>query len=485
MNLEHTSAFSHRASTLESADARFLSLNLGYALEADWLTPGDLCDEFPPEQLMMALQQAPELRAQILVDATGVHERVAMRKSTGAAAEDLRLALDEGLCDADRLLEIISVDDWVRYLDASRLWALLTRDQFWLDNGPRAQKRVAYMLQVSLEQHLLELPALLRAITPERLAQDFPRELVELVMVSALNQGLDNQLLEPERFADLIPLGTWLEHVPLVHIWESVIGEVVVPRAGLAPRAAAPSPAPVATPSPAPAPVKAAPAKKGAQTVGRIKKAAAPVAASSFMKEPARAAMSAEERKARSRALHLLTRLERKPEGAEKLSTPALLGLETMYTELPKTTSNEEKEECILDAFPNEHLLEEALLPVTVMLDPRLSEEELLRRGADAGSLVALVLFEERRRVNRSQSIPPAAPQVALPAPSVPPASAYPASMPPIPGSPPAARLADSVPPPPISGVSHQAASSAPPPPSRRVSSLPPPLPRQARPRSH
>lgn len=411
MKLENTSAFSHRASTLESADARFLSLTLGYALEADWLTPGDLCDEFPPERLMKALEQAPELRAQILVDATGVHERVAMRKSTGAAAEDLRLALDEGLCDADRLLEIISVDDWVRYLDATQLWALLTRDQFWLDNGPRAQKRLAHLLQISLEQHLLELPALLRAITPERLAQDFPRELVELVMVSALNQGLDNQLFEPERFAELIPLNTWLEHVPLVHVWESVIGEVVVPRAGLAPRAPAPKPAPLQAPAAVSATPQAAPTQKAAQAIGRVKKAAAP-AASSFIKEPARAAMSADERKARSRALHLLTRLERKPEGAEKLSTPALLGLETMYTELPKASNDADKEECIVDAFPNEHLLEEALLPVAVMLDPRLSEEELLRRGADAGSLIALVLFEERRRVNRSQSIPPAAPQV-------------------------------------------------------------------------
>lgn len=235
-NMKQTSSstFSQRASALESAEARFLADCLHYTLESGWLTPADLCEEFPPELLMMALERAPDLRARLLVDATGVHERVALRKSPGTAAEDLRLAFDEGLCDADRLLEIVTVEEWVRHLDSRRLWSLLTRDQFWLDNGQRAQQRMTQMLQSSMEQRLLELPVLLRAASPERLASDLPRELVEDVMVLALNYGLDGKVFQPDSFAELIPLGVWLTHIPLVHFWETVISEVVVPRAGLA-----------------------------------------------------------------------------------------------------------------------------------------------------------------------------------------------------------------------------------------------------------
>ena len=234
------SSFAQRASALESAEARFLSICLSYSLDAGWLTPADLCEEFPPEFLMMALEQAPELRARLLVDATGVHERVALRKSTGAAAEDLRLALDEGLCDADRVLEIVLVDDWVRLLDQRRLWTILIRDEFWLDNGERAQQRMSQMLTTAMEQRLLELSVLLRAASPERLASDMPRELVEEVMVRALQAGLEGQLFDAEAFAQLIPLDAWLQYIPLSHFWESVVVDVVVPRAGLAPEVDSP-----------------------------------------------------------------------------------------------------------------------------------------------------------------------------------------------------------------------------------------------------
>ena len=477
------SSFAQRASALESAEARFLSTCLSYTLDAGWLTPADLCEEFPPELLMMALEQAPELRARLLVDATGVHERVALRKSTGAAAEDLRLALDEGLCDADRVLEIVLVDDWVRLLDQRRLWTILIRDEFWLDNGERAQQRMSQMLTTAMEQRLLELSVLLRAASPERLASDLPRELVEEVMVRALNAGLEGQLFEPEAFAQLIPIDAWLQYISLSHFWESVILEVVVPRAGLAPAKSTSSAQTSAASAKLPAP-----SGKAKKSKARSKQANSAKASSSrsVRKEPesARGAMSQDEKQARSRAVHLLKKLDRVPGTVNELSTPALLGLETMYTELPKARSDEDKQECIIDAFPNEHLLEEALLPMAVLLDPRLTEGELIRRGADASSLIALILFEERRRVNRSQSIPPAAPSVALPeaAQQAPRAAAAPQVVPP---TPPVPRISDSVPPPPpMSGVNQappRPSSMPPSPPSQRASSLPPPLPKQYR----
>ena len=87
-----------RTSSLETSGARFLSICLQFALEEGWLSPADLNEEFSAEQLMTALEGASDLRARLLVEAAGVHEKIAPKKSTSAAAEDLQIALDEGLC---------------------------------------------------------------------------------------------------------------------------------------------------------------------------------------------------------------------------------------------------------------------------------------------------------------------------------------------------------------------------------------------------
>lgn len=403
-----------------------------YALTEDWLSASDICEEFPPEALMTALEPARELRSRLLVEAAGVHTKIAPKKSVAAAAEDLSLALNEGVCTAETIIKLVPVDELVRYLDRGSLWQLLTRDQFWLEDGARPQARMLHMIETGLSQDLLDLHRLLRAVTPEQICSDVPRELLEKALATAIHAGLDDSAFEPSVVLESISLDTWLEHLPLGHFWETVIQGEVAPSAGLSTGSAKMPPArpqaptkrePKATLQATPAPP--APASSDAETV------------------------------ARERAINNLRAIDRLPARAESLRSPILLGLDSMYADLLTTETDEDRAERIREAFPNPAMLEEALYAMAEALDSRLTEEALKARGADASSLVQLVLFEERRRANRQAGISPSAPP-----PPMMPASA---------------------PPPPTSDARPAPGAPPLPPQARRVSNPPPPLPAQAR----
>ncbi len=213
-------------SKLETATDRYLSVCLQQALEDGWLSPESFTEEFPPQRLMVALEPATALRSKLLVEAAGVHEKIAPKKSTTAAAEDLQIALEEGICTPRDLLDLVSIDDHVRYLDTESLWTLLIRDKFWKNNDARSRVRMLHMLNAGLEQKLIDLPRILIAIKPERLASDLPRNLVEQLLSLALSLGLDATPLDPEMLVDQASLETWLEHIALAHVWDTAIAEI-------------------------------------------------------------------------------------------------------------------------------------------------------------------------------------------------------------------------------------------------------------------
>src|SRR5690606_34706849 len=117
-------------SQLESSGDRFLSLCLQNAVDDGWLNASDLSDEFPPSVLMSGLEGSTELRAKLLTEAAGVHERIARQKSTSAAAEDLQSALDARICTPETGLSLVPIDAMVQRLAPGSLWGLLIRDQF-------------------------------------------------------------------------------------------------------------------------------------------------------------------------------------------------------------------------------------------------------------------------------------------------------------------------------------------------------------------
>lgn len=434
-------------SKLESSGDRFLSLCLQYALDQDWLSPTDLTEEFPAKKLMTALEAAPELRAKLLVEAAGVHQKIAPKKSTSAAAEDLQIALAEGICTAATILQIVSVDDHVRYLEKSALWDLLTRDQFWFQDGARPQARMLAMIKTGIDQDLIDFPRLVRAVTPEQLASDLPRELIEAAFCTAIHAGLDGVAFQPETLLEAIGLEAWIEHLPLAHFWDTVIKGELAASAGLG----SGSPVTSTDPSDGDGAKRKAKRREGKDTV-----AASP--------PPPAPSSNDAELQARAQAIRNLEKIDRLPKDAATLSSPVLLGLEAMYEELLATETDEERADLIREAFPNTAMLDEALLALAETLDPRLTKESLKERGVDTSAIIQLVLFEERRRAAKSSRSPSPSPS-----PSSPPPAVKPPTIPPPPSA--------------ASGAVSGPVSHIPPlpPQARRVSTPPPPLPAQAR----
>ena len=424
-----------RTSNLQSPGERFLSHCLSYALDENWLSPSDLNEEFPAAKLMVALEANPELRAKVLIQAAGVHEKIAPKKSTGAAAEDLQIALDEGICSPDTILELVSVDDHVRYLEKSEIWNLLTKDQFWFQDGPRPKARMLTMIRTGLDQDLIDIHRLIRAVTPEQLASDLPRELIENALSSAIHAGLDGVAYEPEALLETLNLEAWVDHLPLSHFWDAVIKSEIGASAGLT--------------SPSAGDASGGPGgnrRSRKKRDGKETLAATPP-------PPAPSSNDAES-EARSRAIENLRKIGRLPKDPQALSSPVLLGLDSMYEELLHTETDEDRADQIREAFPNPLMLEEALFALAETLDPRLTKEALAQRGADSNAIIQLILFEERRRAALAKGT----------------------------SSPPPAVTPPSVAPPPVSS-SNPVVSAVPPlpPQARRASTPPPPLPAQAR----
>jgi len=75
-----------------------------------------------------------------------------------------------------------------------------------------------------------------------------------------------------------------------------------------------------------------------------------------------------------------------------------LLSIDTMYADLEIASSDEEREDAIREAFPNQVQLRQAMLALIELLDPTINTKDPLIRDAEVDSLIKIVMFEERRR---------------------------------------------------------------------------------------
>jgi hypothetical protein len=443
-------------STLKTPRDRFLSLFLAHARKHDWLTAEQVVEEFPPSAIMTALESADALRARILVELAGVHAKIAPKKSVTAAGEDLQIALDEKICEPQKLLELFDCDEQVRYLPADKLWALATRDEFWNVPTDKARQRVLDVLQTALDEDLIDVKKLIAAIGVDRLLAELPKELLEKSLSDAIRLGLEGKPFDYVRLLFNCPLSEWAQHVALDHLWQrAVVGEIL-PACGLGTGSGGSA----AGGNTAGGGKNTAPMAKPAPTKSSAPPASEPVVelpaadlepshSSPTTAVPPSGDRRREEVAARDKALDNLRRLDRSPRDADKLSTPLLLAIDAMYVDLLQLGDDEAREECIRDAFPNEKLLEEALYAMAEALDPKLDEQELRTKVPTLESLIQLVLYEERKRASglasRSSSPPPGILPEGMPtsgitagAPPLPPSRR---SIPPAPLPPPARKL--------------------------------------------
>ena len=447
-------------SSLKSASERFLSQTVVHALERGFRTPDDFLRHFRPADLMQGLEGAPDLRAKILIEGAGVHEKIARKKSTTSAAEDLKLALDEGVTNSAQLLTLLPPDDRIRYLDHKKLWAFTTEDEFWSPlnaeaDVDRALSRVVFLLDNALKENLLTLQVLTDGITFDSISTRLPLKELQKLVRHALKLGREKKPLSEAELLESVPLKTLIGFIPLEHVYNNVLVEKVAKPAGFvggdgwdsprppsekaeakveAPKVEAPKVEEQrkSVPPPKPSPVAAAPKREDSMAdveddVDALIQSTRPPA----------------EEEARKKVVDKLTGLNRLPPRHDSLTTPILLSIESMYSELLGASTDEAREGCIRDSFPNQQQLTTALLALIELLDPTIDINDPVIKDADVDSLIKVVLFEERHRYEMQH---PSARPAPGPAPL----------------------------PPPTPG---RKASIAPPPLPRQQSALPPPLP--------
>src|SRR5688500_4056503 len=244
------------SSELPSATERFLAKTLVHALQEGFRTPADFLRHFPPPALMAALDIARDLRARILAGTAGVHEKIAKRKSTAAASEDLQLALDEGVCEPSTVLDLFPSDDRVRYLDAQLLWKFLVEDEFWTATDTdvarhrRSAQRLTFMLEQALEEKLVTLQDVMDAISFDEIASRLPEAELRKVVKHALQLGRAGTALDESQLLEIVPLTELVRLIPLDYTWRRLVRPKLARPASFAPGQAPPTAAP---PPPAPA----------------------------------------------------------------------------------------------------------------------------------------------------------------------------------------------------------------------------------------
>jgi hypothetical protein len=396
-----TDATSSYSSGLEQAPARFLSRVIQHTLSNAWQTPDDFLQHFGPSAIMQSLAGADVLRAKLLVSLANVHEKIAAKKSIESAAEDLNLALEEGITTPEAVLEQYPADDRVRFLKGSQLWKFLFEDAFHKmtpSDGEaahgRAVRRMTFLLECALDERLLTLEQLADGIGFERIADCLPMDVLRKVVVRAFEGSRRGEALTEPRFLDVVSLAKLVSYVPLEVIWTEVIVAKLAQPHGWLEAAAAPA---VGT-SPVTGTTEGAEgptAPRGSKPQTQAN-AAEPVAEAVEPKSEVPGSNPQDE--VRSRAIARLKEIDRLPPRHEDLSTPILLSIESMYEDLLEATSDEERAECIRESFPNESHLRTAMFAMAELLEPSIDVTKPPISDVDTDALVKLVVFEERKR---------------------------------------------------------------------------------------
>src|SRR5688572_8824066 len=218
-----------RSSQLSKGRERFLAHVVEHGFEVGRRTAEDFVRHFPPTLIMEGLKDQAKLRADILVQATGVKEKVAIKKSWESCADDLQIALDEGETNAGSVMKIFQMDDRVRYLDHKLLWAYVTEGEFWKISPSRqkeyaaAKSHMAFMLARALEDKLVTHADIVEGITVEELASRLPKSELGKIIKGALECGKRNAPFTETDLLLSMPPDVLVNYMPLFQVWDAII----------------------------------------------------------------------------------------------------------------------------------------------------------------------------------------------------------------------------------------------------------------------
>lgn len=223
-------------SQLEPGLPRFLAHVVEHALQLGLRRPEDFLRHFSPRSIMRALSAEPERRARILEATTGLRSRIASKKSPESSAEDLQIALDEGITGAATVVEQLSPDDRVRFLDARLLWAFLIEPGYGGGAGlhseliPEIREHTAFIIEQALEEGLITHRDVVSAISVPTLVERLPRSELATVFERVLEEGRGGMAFTDELLFQMVPMPVIVTHVPLATLWSWLIhAKIAVP----------------------------------------------------------------------------------------------------------------------------------------------------------------------------------------------------------------------------------------------------------------
>ena len=226
MNGASNQGFSSR---LAPGAQRFLAYAIEHSLKCGRRTAKDFIRHFSPMTIMAGLENEAQLRANILVVATGMRMNIALKKTAASCGSDLQIALDERETDAETVVSLFDPDDRVRFLDNRALWSFLVEGQFWevdaKDVGAHAlaSAHISYLIERALEDQLLTHRDVVRGISVGLMTEYLPRTELPKIIDAALQLGEGKKpFLERDLLAS-IGIATLTEYIPLTAIWHRVV----------------------------------------------------------------------------------------------------------------------------------------------------------------------------------------------------------------------------------------------------------------------
>ena len=217
-------------SSLKPPIQRYLAHAVEHGLALGLRSSEDFLRHFSPVTIMRALESRPELRAKILQETTGISAVIAKRKSAENGGEDLQIAIDEGLTDADRVVQLLDPDDRIRFLDNQLMWAYVMEPGSWTTKtrDPETLRKLrghtAYLVRRAMDDGLLTARDVVTAISVPTLVDRLPREEIANVLERALEDGRQDTPFMDETFFEIVPLDSVVTHVPLATVWNWVLG---------------------------------------------------------------------------------------------------------------------------------------------------------------------------------------------------------------------------------------------------------------------
>lgn len=218
---------------------RFLALVVEHAMQVGLRKPEDFLRHFSPRSIMRALSAEPERRGRILEATTGLRSRIASKKSPASSAEDLQIALDEGITTAATVVSLLTPDDRVRFLDAQMLWAFIMEPGYGGgaaehgDHIPEIREHTSFIIERALEEGLIGHRDVVSAISVPTLVDRLPRSELATVFERVLEEGRDGMAFTDELLFQMVPMPVIVTHVPLATLWNWVITTKIAVPLGL------------------------------------------------------------------------------------------------------------------------------------------------------------------------------------------------------------------------------------------------------------